>query len=100
MLNIRTPIHRSKHEFDAEAHTAIERVLEEMAAEDPGHQPALDAWRESNAMIDQWEQEAQERTAPAASEADSTTPVPSTRKVRPARKVRSVRKAQSARKVA
>jgi len=92
MLNIRTPIHRSEHEFDAEAHAAIERVLEEMAAEDPGHQPALDAWRESNAMIDRWEQEAQERAAPAASKTPASEAV-STQSAPPAREAQPMRKA-------
>ena len=57
MAKLHTPIHRSHVEFDAEEHAAIGRLLEELAAQDPKHQPALDAWREANADIDQWEAE-------------------------------------------
>ena len=81
----RFPIHRSNVEFDPEYHAAVGRALEEMAKDDPSMRKFYEAWCESNAMIDQWEQEAQERAAPAASEtpasvADSAVPVQAVRK--------------------
>ena len=63
MAKLRTPIHRSNVEFDPVYHAEVERVLEELAAEDPKHQPALDAWREANADIDRWEAENEARRA-------------------------------------
>ncbi len=63
MTNLRTPIHRSEVEFDPEEHAAVGRTLEKMAKADPKHQPALDAWRQTNAEIDQWEADAEARRA-------------------------------------
>ena len=57
MINRPMPIHRKKQEYDPAAYAAVERVLEEMAKDDPSAQRALDAWREGTAMFEEWEKE-------------------------------------------
>ena len=49
---------RPSQPFNKDQHEAIGRILESQAEQNPDFLPALQAWREGNAMIDEWEREA------------------------------------------
>ena len=73
IVNRPFPISRPHVEFDPVYHEAVGRALEKLAAEDPTMQPMLDAWREGNVMIDEWEAKA---ARAAADTAAPTAPAP------------------------
>jgi len=76
MINRPMPIHRKEREYNPAAYAAVERVLEEMAEDDPSAQRALDAWREGTAMFEEWEKEIEQQTCERSAATTPDAPAP------------------------